>query len=395
VGAVSLIDYKKVKKMNNKKTFGRFIPSRVFIHIIQLLLVTTLVYADEASHHDNNHRVTTRPNFGPGDHYLHQMSVNLSDYRHLSDIRHKAEDIPHALFHRRPKTHHIKLNATEVIAPIAKEIPYHYWTFNNTVPGPMLRVIQGDKIELTLHNDSSSSHSHSIDLHAVTGPGGGAQITEVDPGETRTMLFTAKQPGLYIYHCASGNAPTHIANGMYGLILVEPKGGLPKVDKEFYIVQGEIYTHGEIGKKGFQAFSAKKMINEKPEYIVFNGRPGALTGTGTLTAKVGEKVRLFIGNAGVSKISSFHIIGEIFDKVYPEASTGTPLANVQTTLVPAGGASIIELTLDYPGNYALVDHALTRVDRGAWGILSVTGHKDDDLYQSLTAKKYQPNSTHH
>ncbi len=383
--------------MNNKKTFGPFIFSAVCTGIIQLLLLTTtLVYANESAHHGNKHSANTFPSFGPGDHYLHQMSVRLSDYRHLSEIRHKADDIPQPLFRRQAKTHHIRLAATEVIAPIAKGISYHYWTFDNTVPGPLLRVMQGDRVELTLYNEPSSSHSHSIDLHAVTGPGGGAAITEVEPGESRSLSFTAKHPGLYIYHCASGNAPTHIANGMYGLILVEPKGGLPKVDKEFYIVQGELYTHGAIGAKGFQAFSARKMIDERPEYIVLNGRPGALTGSGALTAKVGDRIRLFVGNAGVAKISSFHIIGEIFDKIYPEASTGSPLLNVQTTLVPAGGASMIELTLDYPGNYALVDHALTRVDRGAWGILSVSGKKNPQLFENLTpGNQSHSKKTHH
>ncbi len=381
-------------KMNNKL----FVPvsSRLIISIIGILsfVLLNIVYATESRHHTAQHKNTVFPGFGPGDHYLHNMSVNLSDYRHIKDISHKARDIPSPISRRWPKTHHIQLTATEVIAPIAHGIPYHYWTFNDTVPGPMLRVMQGDKVVLTLHNEDTSSHSHSIDLHAVTGPGGGAVITEAEPGEMRTLSFLAKQPGLYIYHCASGNAATHIANGMYGLILVEPVGGLPKVDKEFYIVQGEIFTRGRIGDTGFQAFSPQKMIDERPEYIVFNGKTGALTRSGALTAKVGDKIRLFVGNAGVSKISSFHVIGEIFDSVYPEAATSAPLKNVQTTLIPAGGASMIEFSVDYPGNYILVDHALTRIDRGAWGVLTVTGPKNPDLYKSLTEKQHSK-TTHH
>ena len=164
--------------------------------------------------------------------------------------------------------------------------------------------------------------------------------------------------------------------------------------EEFYIVQGEIFTRGRIGAKGFQKFSPKKMIDERPEYIVFNGRNGALTRSGALTAKVDDKVRLFVGNAGVSKISSFHVIGEIFDSVYPEAATSAPLKNVQTTLIPAGGASMIEFSVNYPGNYVLVDHALTRIDRGAWGVLMVTGPKNPDLYKSLTEKQHSK-TTHH
>ncbi|TXK99184.1 hypothetical protein BMR11_06845 [Methylococcaceae bacterium CS5] len=243
---------------------------------------------------------------------------------------------------------------------------------------------QGDTVELNLYNDESSSHSHSIDLHAVTGPGGGAAVTNVEPGETKELVFKATTPGLFVYHCAAGNAATHIANGMYGLILVEPTQGLSKVDHEFYVMQGELYTHGRMGKKGFQAFDARKMIDERPEYIIFNGRTGALVGDGQLNAKVGDKIRLFIGNAGVAKISSFHVIGEIFDRVYSEASLSNPLKNVQTTLVPAGGATMVEFQVDYPGNYVLVDHALTRVDRGAWGILNVTGKKNAALYSGDT-----------
>lgn len=319
-------------------------------------------------------------NFGPGDHYLHKMDINPSDFNKIKDISKPASDLPKPLNRNRSKTVHINLEATEVISDIAANISYHYWTFNNTVPGPFLRVRQGDSVELSLQNNKKSSHSHAIDLHAVTGPGGGKAVTEVKPGETKTLKFKATTPGLFVYHCAAGNPATHIANGMYGLILVEPSQGLAKADHEFYLMQGELYTQGRMGKKGFQKFNSRKMLDERPEYIVFNGRTGALVNKGQLNAKVGDKIRLFIGNAGVTKISSFHIIGEIFDRVYPEASLSSPLNNIQTTLVPAGGASVVEFQVDYPGNYVLVDHALARIDRGAWGILNVSGQQDDSLY---------------
>ncbi|NOQ36296.1 MAG: hypothetical protein GQ569_10430, partial [Methylococcaceae bacterium] len=234
-----------------------------------------------------------------------------------------------------------------------------------------------------LYNEKNSSHEHSIDLHAVTGPGGGATLTGVKAGETKSMQFKALNAGLFVYHCAAGNAPTHIANGMYGMILVEPKEGLSPVDKEFYLMQGEIYTKGLLGERGFQAFDGLKMIEERPEYIVFNGRVFSLVDNGGIKANVGDNIRLFVGNAGVSKISSFHLIGEIFDKVYPEASMGTPLINVQTTLIPAGGATIAELKLNVPGDYVFVDHALARIDRGAWGLLSVSGEKDPAIFSAL------------
>jgi len=333
-------------------------------------------------------------NFGPGDHYKHEMNINISEFKKVADIAKKASDIPKPLARKQSKKVHIELEAVEVISKIAPSILYHYWTFNNTVPGPFLRVREDDTVELSLHNDKSSSHSHAIDLHAVTGPGGGKAVTEVEPGETKTLTFKATTPGLYVYHCAAGNPATHIANGMYGMILVEPKNGLAKVDHEFYIMQGELYTKGRLGKKGFQKFNSRKMIDERPEYIVFNGRTGALVGEGQLNAKVGDKVRLFIGNAGVTKISSFHIIGEIFDKVYPEAAISNPHKNVQTTLVPAGGATMVEFKVDYPGNYVLVDHALARIDRGAWGILNVTGAKNDKLYSGKSGDKASEKKHH-
>ncbi len=372
------------QKINLKSTFHR---------LITLLLISVITCSGSIAY--SNEQGHQQTGFGPGDNFLHNMSVNPNEYPHIADVSQKASLLPAPLSRKYATTVKIKLEATEVIAEIAPGISYHYWTFNNTVPGPMLRIKQGDSVELTLHNDKTSSHSHSIDLHAVTGPGGGAVITEVEPGETRVMRFKAKQAGLYIYHCASGNAATHIANGMYGLILVEPKAGLSKVDKEFYVMQGELYTRGEMGKRGFQAFDPRKMINERPEYIVFNGRTGALIKSGTLKAKVGDRIRIYIGNAGVAKISSFHIIGEIFDRVFPEASTAMPLKNVQTTLIPAGGASIVEFTVDYPGNYVLVDHALTRIDRGAWGILQVTGTKNNKLYHAVSAEKSHKTTSHH
>lgn len=364
--------------------------------LLFISLVGTPSFANESNqHHVDKHSLKKMTNFGPGEHYQHEMNINISEYQKVRDISRKASDLPKAITRSQSKTVKIELKAVEVISKIAHNILYHYWTFNKTVPGPFIRVRAGDKVELSLHNDISSSHAHAIDLHAVTGPGGGKAVTEVEAGEIKTLKFKATTPGLYIYHCAAGNPATHIANGMYGLILVEPKQGLSEVDHEFYVMQGELYTQGRIGKKGFQKFNSQKMIDERPEYIVFNGRTGALVKEGQLNAKVGDKIRLFIGNAGVTKISSFHIIGEIFDTVYPEAALSNPLKNIQTTLIPAGGASVVELKVDYPGNYVLVDHALARVDRGAWGILNVTGKKNDVLYSGDTDHSLDKEEKHH
>lgn len=271
------------------------------------------------------------------------------------------------------------LETTEVLAEIAPGIMHNYWTFNNTVPGPLFRVREGDIVKVTIKNNETSLHHHNVDFHAATGPGGGGKVSVVAPGETKEFTFKALNPGLFVYHCAVPNMAVHMAHGMYGLILVEPKEGLPEVDKEFYIMQGELFTTGSIGRRGLQAFDAKRMMEGVPTYITFNGRPEGTVGK--MTAEVGDRIRMYVGNGSVIHNSSFHVVGEIFDTVYPEASIGGAMfKNVQTTNVPAGGATIVEFVVDYPGTYVLVDHALMRADKGAWGTIEVTGEADPTIF---------------
>jgi nitrite reductase (NO-forming) len=264
------------------------------------------------------------------------------------------------------------------------------------VPGPFLRVREGDTVQITLVNQTSAHNAHSIDLHAVTGPGGGAAVTQVRPGEAGVFEWKAINPGLYVYHCATPHVPIHIANGMYGLILVEPAGGLPRVDREYYVMQGEFYTKGRTMTPGLQPFDADKARDERPEYVLFNGRMGALMDEGALTARTGETVRLYVGNGGPNLVSSFHVIGEIFDRVYPEAAIGGALRrNVQTTLVPAGGAAIVEFTVDVPGRFLLVDHSISRaMDKGALGSLVVSGDDRPDIFRSLSPEIARRHSGH-
>jgi nitrite reductase (NO-forming) len=300
----------------------------------------------------------------------------------VPDIARDPNDLPPSLTRTTNEKVHVDLETREVIAEIAPGIKYNYWTFNGTVPGPFVRVLEGDTVEVSITNNPTSIHPHNVDFHAVTGPGGGATVTNVNPGETKTFTFKALNPGLYVYHCAHPNVSTHMAHGMYGLILVEPKGGLPKVDKEFYIMQGELYTQGALGKKGMQIFDAGKMLSGDPQYIVWNGRTGGATGT--MKATTGETVRIFAGNGGVSLISSFHVIGEIFDRVYHEGTIGGLInKNIQTTLIPAGGSTIVEFGLQVPGKYILVDHALSRLDRGAWGTLDVIGEENKEVFDGV------------
>jgi nitrite reductase (NO-forming) len=276
----------------------------------------------------------------------------------------------------------VELEAQEVVGQLADGVTFTYWTFNGTVPGPFIRVRAGDTVEVRLKNRQDSLLPHSVDFHAVTGPGGGAVYTQVAPGETKSFTFKALNPGLYVYHCATPVVAHHIAAGMYGLILVEPEGGLPPVDREFYVMQGDIYTQGAFGEQGHQQFSMEKLLAETPDYVVFNGRVNALTGEGALKAKVGETVRIFFGVGGPNLVSSFHVIGEIFDRVYDQASLTSPaLTDVQTTMVPAGGAAVVEFKLQVPGRYILVDHSLSRLQKGAAGYLEVEGPAAPEVFR--------------
>lgn len=306
----------------------------------------------------------------------------FSSFERVETIARDPNDVPQTVTRDAEGIVHVNITAKEVVGEMADGVTFNYWTFDGTVPGPFLRVKEGDTVRLTLHNDEASLHHHSIDLHAVTGPGGGAAATIVAPGESKTITFKALNPGIFIYHCAHPNVANHMAHGMYGLILVEPEEGLSPVDKEFYVVQGEFYSSGSLGRKGLQLFDAEAMLAGQPQYVVFNGRTGALAQG--MSANVGDTVRMYVGNGGVNLISSFHVIGEIFDKVYREGDLVSPPAqSVQTTLIPAGGAAAVEFTVDYPGKYILVDHALSRLDRGAWGVLHVEGDEDSSIFDGV------------
>lgn len=307
------------------------------------------------------------------------FATGFGSIERVPEIARDPQDVPPPITRTEPAHVKLELTAKEVIAEMAPGVFVNYWTYNGTVPGPMFRVREGDTVTLTLHNDASSIHHHNIDLHAVTGPGGGATVSMVAPGESATFTFKALNPGLFVYHCATPNVANHMTHGMYGLILVEPEEGMPAVDKEFYVMQGEYYAKGGLGRKGLQLFDAQAMLAGNPTYVTFNGRVNGLAES--LQAATGETVRIYFGNGGVNLASSFHVIGEIFDRVYPEASlTSAPHTDVQTTLVPAGGATVTEFALDVPGAFVLVDHALARVDKGAWGKLFVSGEEDASIF---------------
>jgi nitrite reductase (NO-forming) len=296
-----------------------------------------------------------------------------------------APAAPPPITRRRSAKVIVNLDVKEVTKRLADGVEYAVWTFGGDVPGKFIRIREGDDVEFHLHNDPNNKMPHNIDLHAVTGPGGGAVSSFTAPGHSSQFSFKALNPGLYAYHCATAPVGMHVANGMYGLILVEPKEGLPPVDHEYYVMQGEFYTAGKFGEEGLQAFDMDKAVDEKPTYVLFNGAVGALGGAKALTAKTGEKIRLFIGNGGPNLTSSFHIIGLIFDTVYQEGGT-TPTHNVQTTVIPPGGAAVVEFTTKVPGNYTLVDHALFRAfNKGATGTLTITGPENPVVYSGKQA----------
>lgn len=328
----------------------------------------------------NQTKSSTQPYFvnlyGPGE-VPHAYSIDPARHQTIDDIARDPTDLPPPLTRTEPTNLVLNLEAKEVIAEIAPGISYFFITFDGKVPGPFLRGRVGDRITIRLKNPAINTTS--IDLHAVTGPGGGGKV-QVAPGETKSFTFKALIPGVFIYHGASSNIPGLMASGAFGLILIEPELGLDKVDREFYVAQGELYTPGPIGEQGFKSFDPERALREDPSYIVFNGRTGALVDH-PLEANVGERIRIYFVNGGIAKTSSFHIIGEVFDKVYLEGSLiSEPQLGVQTTIAHAGGATMVELGLEYPADYVLVDHNLIRIEKGAWGVLRVSGVENKEIF---------------
>lgn len=299
--------------------------------------------------------------------------------------------VPKPTGRRKAKKLVVDMEVIEEESEMTDGVKYVYWTFDGTVPGSFIRTKVGDEVEFHLKNHPDNKLPHNIDLHAVNGPGGGAESSFVAPGHEVVFSFKVLNPGLYVYHCATAPVGMHIANGMYGLILVEPEEGLREVDREYYIMQGDFYTKGSFGEPGLQPFDMQKAIDEDADYVVFNGKVGSMTGDNALTAEVGETVRLYVGNGGPNLVSSFHVIGEIFDKVYVEGGNLVN-ENVQTTLIPAGGAAIVEFKVEVPGEYILVDHSIFRAfNKGALAQLKAEGKENKKVFSGKIEEGiYQP-----
>lgn len=291
---------------------------------------------------------------------------------------------------REPITKEVHFTIGEVSAEVVPGTARSFWTFDGKVPGPMVRGKVGDHVDFRLHNPVNSSLSHNVDFHAFTGPGGGSVRLDTDPGAVSRLIAKLLQPGVFVYHCAESPIPMHIEHGMYGLIVVEPRDGLPAVDHEYYIMQHELYT--ELGgdkmvssteNAGNVSVRLGHGLLEEPTYVTFNGRPNAATGDRALgsyplgeSISVNDSARLFVGNIGPNLVSSYHVIGEIFDKVYVEGSFELVNRHVQSTTIPAGGAVAVELSFSVPGEYIAVDHAIYRILKGAKAVISVQGDTD-------------------
>ena len=348
-------------------------PQATFLRSALFLLVTGCILLTAC----NQHAKTDKP--------LSDTTAITGEYNPVLTF---APNVPEARNTMGPKKVIVEIEVVEKVMKLADGVNYTFWTFGGKVPGPFIRVQEGDMVEIHLSNNANNKMPHNIDLHAVNGPGGGAAATLTVPGHTSVFSFRALNPGLFVYHCATAPVGMHIANGMYGLILVTPKEGLPEVDKEFYIMQGEFYTKGKNGEPGLQPFDMDKAIKEQPEYVVFNGAVGSTTGANALQAKVGDRVRIYVGNAGPNLTSSFHVIGEIFDKVYMEGGSEIN-HNVGTTLIPSGGAAIVEFVCKEPGTYTIVDHSIFRAfNQGAMAQLVVTGPADKNIYSGKIADEF-------
>ncbi|MCU4744762.1 copper-containing nitrite reductase [Natronoglomus mannanivorans] len=292
--------------------------------------------------------------------------------------------IPAPIDRDHAETVSVELVTEEVVAEIEPGVTFTYMTFNGQIPGPLVRVREGDTVELTIHNHEDSTMAHNVDFHATRGPGGGGEATLVVPGETARLRFEATYPGAFIYHCAVPNVDYHIAAGMYGVILVEPEEGLPEVDHELYFGQHELYTVGDTGEEGHHDFSFDRMADEDPTYVALNGSKAAITpdGHGSPTVAVGDTVRVIFGCGGPNLPSYLHPIGSVWDEAWATGSLASdPELFVETSTVAPGSAFVGTMSFPVPGDVKLVDHALSRVARkGALAVIHVEGDENPEIF---------------
>jgi nitrite reductase (NO-forming) len=263
---------------------------------------------------------------------------------------------------------HYDLALKDVTIQIAPGIRYAAWAWAGGAPGPAIHVRQGQMVDITLTNKGAIPHS--IDFHAArVAPN--IYFRDVNPGESFHFRFRANDPGVFMYHCGTKPVLMHIANGMYGAIVVDPKPGvLPKVDKNYVLVASEWYLDSNGLNKPAQ-FNMTKAHARQPDWMTFNGYSGQYV-THPLSAAPGETIRFWVVDAGPSIDTDFHIVGTILNRAWVDAGvTSKPLRNVQTVAVPAGGGGVFDVKIDKPGLYPFVSHAFAAVDQGQVGLLNV------------------------
>jgi nitrite reductase (NO-forming) len=273
--------------------------------------------------------------------------------------------VPALLAPRDPgRVHRLRLEMTHATIEIAPGKKYAAWTFSGRVPGPVLRVRQGDTVDFTLVNEANIPHS--MDFHAAEiAPS--KYYVNVMPGDSLHYRFVARVPGAFMYHCGTAPVAMHIANGMYGALIVDPATPRPKA-RELVFVQSEFYETAKPAADGTVSLDWQKLLGQAPDHIVFNGRASQYA-THPIDVRPNELLRLYLVNAGPNRISSFHVVGGIFQRVFEDGSQANPLEGVQTVNVPVGGGSIFELRLRQPGDYPFVTHAFADATKGGVGVL--------------------------
>jgi nitrite reductase (NO-forming) len=312
--------------------------------------------------------------------------LDAAEKRATESVAADPTELPDPIDRDSPETVEIELEIQEVVSEIDEGKTFKFLTYNGQIPGPMVRVRQGDTVKFNMVNPPESDMSHNVDFHAVYGTGGGSVATTASPGEANGMEFTVEYPGAYIYHCAVPRLDYHISAGMFGMIVVEPEEGLPPVDRELYFGQHEVYTKGG---DGHQEFDREAMKAEDPNYVLFNGEAYAYAADkhGPLAVDRGDTVRVFLVDGGPNLSSNFHPIGNVWARAYrdgglPESDVeGAAEHNVQTMKVPPGSCMIGEMETPVPERIHLVDHALSRVrHKGTLADIDVRGEEQPDVF---------------
>jgi len=309
-----------------------------------------------------------------------EQGVEQVAERSTDQVAADPTEVPEPIDRDEPEHHEVELTVEEVTAEIEEGKTFNFLTYDGQIPGPMVRVREGDTVSFTMENPPENEMAHNVDFHAVYGTGGGSVATTAAPGESGDVGFTAEYPGAFIYHCAVPRVDYHISAGMFGMIVVEPKDGLAPVDRELYFGQHEVYTDGA---DGHQTFDPEAMKREDPNYVVLNGEAYAFSADkrGPIEVDRGDTVRVFFVDGGPNLTSSFHPIGNVWARAHRDGSLAAAEENVQTMTVPPGSCMVGTMETPVPERIHLVDHALSRVrHKGLLADVDVVGEEQPAVF---------------